>query len=75
MVLTNKERLIKRYQKSNSCTSCDSLVVEWSVAIASTRVQFPVTAFLINTSFLTNLSTTHYHHHSSIFDMYKYKMN
>ena len=45
-------RFINRWAGGDSWTSCDSLVVEWSVAIASTRVQFPVTAFLYPPPFL-----------------------
>ena len=45
--VSSVNRLIKRDERRECRTSCDSLVVEWSVAIASTRVQFPVTAFLI----------------------------
>ena len=50
-------RFINRWAGGDSWTSCDSLVVEWSVAIASTRVQFPVTAFLYPPLFAT--FTTH----------------
>ena len=64
MIVGDGKRLIKRCRNGDSCTSCDSLVVEWSVAIASTRVQFPVTAFFYPfiLIIIISISTKSMHH-------------